>query len=112
MQMEINTHLNILHINLNTNYENTTSTSVALDSMVAKFGRTSSVGWHYTSPEGVKPDLHHGLLSKSLCGGIAYLGVICRLDYGFGLSTSLSGTYVSMGNAVVWDMMVVSNRLS
>jgi hypothetical protein len=40
-------------------------------------------------------------------GGIAYVGVICDSDYGFGLSASLSGNYVSMGNAVVWDMMVV-----
>ena len=72
------------------------------------FGRTSSVGWHYTSSTGVKPDLHHALLSKNMGGGIAYVGVICDSDYGFGLSASLSGNYVSMGNAVVWDMMVVS----
>ena len=73
--------------------------------MVARYGRTS---WHYTSPSGVKPDLHHALLGKDLKGGIAYVGVICREDYGFGLSASLSGSYRSMSNAVVWDMMVVS----
>ena len=106
-QTEINTHLNVLHINLNNNYDNSATTSDALHYMRNTFGRTSSVGWHYTSSTGVKPDLHHALLSKNMGGGIAYVGVICDSDYGFGLSASLSGNYVSMGNAVVWDMMVV-----
>ncbi len=108
LQTEIDTHLNVLHINLNTNYDTSSTTSAALDTMRAIFARSSSVGWHYTSPSGVKPDLHHALLSKMLGGGIAYLSQICSPDYGFGLSASLSGSYVSMGNAVVWDMMVVS----
>ena len=73
------------------------------------YARTTSQGWHYTSPSGVKPDLHHALLGKGLGGGVAYVGVICRPDYGFGLSASLGGGYVSMSNAVVWDMMVVSS---
>ena len=64
--------------------------------------------WHYISPEGVWPDLHHALLSKSLGGGIAYKGVLCMSDFGYGLSGDLSGSYQSMDNAVVWDMMVVS----
>jgi hypothetical protein len=96
-------------MNLNTNYDSSTSTSAALTTMRTKYARSTSVGWHYTSPSGIKPDLHHALLSKSLGGGIAYIGVICNSDYGFGLSASLSGTYSSMGNAVVWDMMVVSS---
>ncbi len=106
IQTEINTHLNVLHINLNTNYDTATSTDGALDTMLSIFA--SAAGWHYTSPEGIKPDLHHALLSKNLGGGIAYLGQICSSSYGFGLSANLSGNYVSMDNAVVWDMMVVS----
>ena len=38
------------------------------------------------------------------------MGVICDSSGGFGLSASLSGDYLSMGNAVVWDMNVVSKR--
>ena len=78
--------------------------------MRSKFA--SAAGWHYTSPEGIQPDLHHALLSRDLGGGIAYLGQICNSDYGFGLSTTLSGDYASMGSAVVWDMMVVSRMWS
>jgi len=107
LQTEIDTHLHVLHINLNTNYDSAASTSAALTTMRTIFARTGG-NWHYTSPSGVKPDLHHALLSKNLGGGIAFIGVICRSDYGFGLSASLSGSYRSMSNAVVWDMMVVS----
>jgi hypothetical protein len=108
LQTEINTHLNILHIVLNANYAASTSTSAALTQMRTIYSRTATQGWHYTSPNGIKPDLHHAVLGKNLGGGIAYVGVICRQDYGFGLSASLSGGYASMSNAVVWDMMVVS----
>ena len=107
LQTEIDTHLHVLHINLNANYDSAASTSAALATMRTIFARTGG-NWHYTSPSGVKPDLHHALLSRNLGGGIAYVGVICREDYGFGLSASLSGSYRSMSNAVVWDMMVVS----
>ena len=104
-QSEIDTHLNVLHIDLNTNYNTATSTSTALSTMMSTYSRSS---WHFTSPTGVKPDLHHALLSKNLGGGIAYVGVICSSTNGFGLSASLSGSYRSMGNGVVWDMNVVS----
>ena len=107
IQTEIDTHLHVLHINLSTNYESAASTSAALTTMRTIFARTGG-NWHYTSPSGVKPDLHHALLSKNLGGGKAYLGVICDSDYGFGLSASLSGSYRSLSNAVVWDMVVVS----
>ena len=106
-QSEINTHLNVLHINLNANYAAETSTSNALNKMLFLWSRPYGGSWHSTF-SGVMPDLHHALLGKNMGGGIAYVGVICRPDYGFGLSASLSGGYVSMSNAVVWDMMVVS----
>ncbi len=107
LQTEIDTHLNVLHIDLNANYATATSTSDALATMRTIYSRPYGGPFHYTSPEGIQPDLHHALLSKSLGGGIAYKGVLCRADYGFGLSGSLSGSYWSMSNAVVWDMMVV-----
>ena len=56
-------------------------------------------------------DLHHALLGNSLGGGIAYVGVLCSQNYGFGLSASLSGTYSSMDAATVWDMKVFTHEL-
>ena len=84
-----------------------TSTSSVLDAMRGIYG--STVGWHYTSPSGIKPDLHHALLGKSIGGGRAGKGVICDPSLGFGMSSSLKGNFVSMDNAVVWDIYVVSS---
>jgi hypothetical protein len=108
IQTEISTHLHVLHISLTTAYNSMADTSTAIDAMLAKFG--SSVGWHYTSPSGIKPDLHHALLRRDLGGGIAYLGTICNSNYGFGVSSGIVGNFVSMGNAAVWDIFVVSMR--
>ena len=99
----------MLHINLNNNYNSATDTSAAFNAMKARFA--SSVGWHYTSPSGIKPDLHHGLLGRDLGGGLAGIGVMCSSASGFAVSTGLRGDFVSMGNAAVWDMMVVSSSL-
>ena len=110
IQTEINTHLHVLHISLTTAYNSMTDTSTALDAMTAKFGRSSTVGWHYTSPTGIKPDLHHALLNRDLGGGRASLGVICSSSSGFGVSGGIVGNFVSMGNAAVWDMMVVRTK--
>jgi hypothetical protein len=81
--------------------------------MTSIYSRTS---WHYTSQEGIQPDLHHALLKKNLGGGIAWLvyvngvtdGVICSPELGFGVSSGISGNYQSMSQAVVWDIYVVS----
>lgn len=103
---EVDTHLNVLHIDLNNNYDNAADLFVALDIMQSTFANSSS--WHFTSPAGIKPDLHHALLSKHFGGGIANEGVICDSENGFGLSADLTGSYQSMDQAVAWDMMVVS----
>jgi hypothetical protein len=105
--MEINTHLNVLHINLNHNYDSAINIEAALDTMVARYAGTS---WHYTSSSGFKPDLHHALLGKDLKGGIAYESVICNPHFGFGVTSGIRGAFVSMGNAAIWDMTVVCSR--
>ena len=97
--------MNVLYISLNTNYDSSTSTEEALDLMLNMYRGSS---WHYTSPLGVNPDLHHALLGRDLNGGLAYPGVLCDPELGFGVSTGLNGDFVSMGNSVIWDMKVVS----
>ena len=84
-----------------------TNAGNVLNTMRARYARTS---WHYTSPSGIQPDLHHGLLGKELGGGVAYGGVICNPSWGFGVSGGLMGTNVSMGNAALWDMIMVCSR--
>jgi hypothetical protein len=106
IQTEINTHLHVLHIDLNTNYDGMTDTSTVLDEMRYIYGSTA--GWHYTSPSGIQPDLHHALLGESVGGGKAGVSVICDPSLGFGVSGGLKGDFVNMDNAVVWDIHVVS----
>ncbi len=84
-----------------------TSTSTVLDAMRGIYG--STVGWHYTSPSGIKPDLHHTLLGMTIGVGRAGKGVICDPSLGFGMSSNLNGNFVSMDNAIVWDIYVVSS---
>jgi hypothetical protein len=54
--------------------------------------------WH--SPD---VDLHHALLG-GIGGGIAYIGVVCRSNWGFGLTGGMKGSFESMGLPMVWDM--------
>lgn len=60
-ETEIDTHIHVLHVELNTNYDTISDTRSALSMMTNKFGRE---GWHYRSPTGIEPDLHHALLSR------------------------------------------------
>ena len=62
-ETEIDTHLHVLHVELNANYDTTYDTRSALNIMTTKFGSRAG-GWHYTSPTGIQPDLHHTLLSR------------------------------------------------
>jgi len=103
-ESEIDTHLSLLHIALTSNYNSASGTGNALDTMRSIY---ASQGFGYYP--GI--DLHHALLSNNLGGGIAYLGVLCDSNYGFGLSASLSGNFVSMSNSVVWDMMVFMHEV-
>lgn len=104
---EIHTHLNVIAIAYTDLYNSATSTLNALeDIMRPTFATAYGQPFHY---EGA--DLHHALLGKGLGGGIAYVGTLCRSDYGFGLSASLTGSYTSMDAATVWDMKVFTVRL-
>jgi hypothetical protein len=56
-------------------------------------------------------DLHHAILGKNLGGGIAYVGVVCNKNFGFGVSASITGSYTSMSAGVTWDSMVVTHEI-
>jgi hypothetical protein len=70
--------------------------------------RTNYAGntWHAPNV-----DIHHALLGR-IGGGIAYIGVVCRSDWGFGLTGGLSGSFTSMGQPVVWDMKGFMHEVS
>ena len=90
--------MNVIAISLNTNYDSAANINGVLDNIVYKYGGSS---WHYTSPSGINPDLHHALLGRGLGGGRAYGGVPCNPGLGFRVSSGPIGDFVSMGNSVV-----------
>jgi hypothetical protein len=74
-----------------------------------KYAHPTWPAWHYTSPTGAVPDLHHALLGNKLGGGIAFeLNSVCDPGYGYGLSANLLGDFVSMSSSAVRDMVMVS----
>jgi hypothetical protein len=100
---EIDTHLNVAVIALSTLYDSAKWTDTALKTMRATYGGSQ---WHTS---GI--DLHHGLFGKDMGGGIAYVGVLCNSFYGFGLSASLSGNFVSLDRRLVWDAYVFMHEI-
>ncbi|KAL7505444.1 hypothetical protein ACHAXN_002933 [Cyclotella atomus] len=79
-EIEIDTHLNVAFVDLNSVYDLSTCTSDALTIMRTTYAAST---WHHPV------NLHHALLGRDLRGGIAYIGVLCRSDYGFGLTASI-----------------------
>ena len=70
--------------------------------MWLKFAQPTWPAWHFTSPTGSVPDLHHALLGTQLGGGVAYeLNTVCDPGYGYGLSADLVGDFVSMSRISV-----------
>ena len=53
----------------------------------------------------------HFLSGKNLGGGIAYLGVLCNNDYGYGLSASIRGDFSLANPQPIWDIIVVTHEI-
>ena len=101
--------MNVLHIDLNSDYDSAVDTLEAIYAMWYKYAHPTWPAWHFTSPTGAVPDLHHALLGKPLGGGIAMdYNTICDPGYGYGLSADLIGDFVSMSSATGWDLSTVS----
>ena len=99
----VDTHLNVFQMELTTRYNNIKNTMAGLDIM-----RSNWAGNKWSNSQ---VNLHHALLGKSLGGGVAYVGVVCNKNYGMGVSTSISGSFSSMGAGVVWDSMVFTHEI-
>ncbi|KAL7533144.1 hypothetical protein ACHAXR_005066, partial [Thalassiosira sp. AJA248-18] len=109
-ESEIDTHLNLLHIDVNSNYSNPQVVGTAAEALFrmrdiyGSYGDTSQ--WHFPGA-----DLQHALLGRNLGGGVAWKGFICSPDLGYGVSSGIEGTFQSMDSWVIWDMMVFMHEL-
>ncbi len=99
----VSTHLNVHQIATTNVYDNIKSASDGLSIMKKNWAGNK---WGYDDV-----DLHHAVLGKDLGGGIAYVGVICNKNYGFGVSTSVKGSFTNMNAGVTWDSMVFTHEI-
>jgi len=59
-------------------------------------------------------ELAHFLSGRGLGGGVAWLGVVCNPNYGFGLSADLGGSFpypIVNNSHSNWDLMVVAHEI-
>jgi len=100
-EREIDTHLHVVNIDINNNYDTYTTTISALRRMQVLHKADS---WS-------EFDIHHGMLGRGLGGGIAYVGTVCNPSAGFGLSTGLTGSFEDLGADAMWDLIVVMHEI-
>ncbi len=119
---EINTSLVVQSVSLWTTAQDPWSQTSTLCGLM-EFGRYWNL--HRT---GVSRTIAHFMSGKSLGGGIAWLGVLCRSGFsatascpgvptdaawggGYGFTASLSGTFNVNNPTVMWDIMAVSHEI-
>ncbi|MCC7013812.1 MAG: zinc-dependent metalloprotease [Planctomycetes bacterium] len=86
------------------------STSAMLD----EFQHSWAPFWSGNQP--VAANLSHFLSGASLGGGIAYVGVLCDVNYGFGVSANLNtailwGSWSASAGPLTWDFVVFAHEL-
>jgi len=97
-------------MHLTANYESYSKSGEALQRMREIYGPDSdSDQWHYTEGNGI--DLHHAILGKRMNGGIAYIDSLCSPEYGFGVSPTMRGSFLSLDYATVWDTAVLAHEI-
>lgn len=113
---DVQTTLSIAYLGVHTNSNDGWTTPDGPGSagdMLAEFKAAWSGG---TNTWPADADLAHFLSGASLGGGIAYLGVLCSQNYGFGVSGNLRAninwqTWTGNSSPIAWDFIVVAHEL-
>jgi len=106
LQHEVDTRLNIVSITEQTFYDELTTTKEALKAQrlhprpeLEGDGSDSSI------------ILHHALLGRWLGGGIAFIDSICDKQWGYGVTSDLSGNLNDIGSLVLFDFFILTHEL-
>ena len=105
LQHEVDTRLNIVSITEQTFYDELSTTKEALKAQRM-----------YPRPELESSDdssiiLHHALLGRWLGGGIAFIDSICDKQWGYGVTSDLSGNLDNIGPLVFFDFFILTHEL-
>ena len=79
-----------------------TTTSTALSELLSYWNA------NYTS---VSRTIVHMLSGKNMGGGIAYIGVLCNSNFGYGLSSSLSTSFSTTTPSLYWDILCYTHEI-
>ncbi|HBG94235.1 MAG TPA: hypothetical protein DDY14_02695 [Chromatiaceae bacterium] len=107
-QQEVNTQLQIGYSRLWTN-------GATADPWNATSGTPAALGelrsYWLQNMTGVDRATVHMLSGKRLGGGIAYVGVLCNSEFGFGLTANISGDFDIDNPQVLWDVVAVAHEI-
>jgi len=108
-EFEIDTHLNVLHIEATTMYDGASDAQAALDLMKANYSGNT---WHYADPvTGENPDLHHFMSFRSEIVGVASVGGVCDSLIGYGVTGGMVGSLSSIDGSMFWDLDNLAHEL-
>ena len=86
-EFEIDTHLNVLHIEKTSMHNDAANATEALNLMRDTY---ASDTWHYTDQSGNSPDLHNFMAYRSSIVGVASVGGVCDSQLGYSVSNFFS----------------------
>lgn len=76
-----------------------------------KTGLTSFQNYWNANRRDTRRAIAHFLSGKNLGGGVAYIGVLCDENNGYGYSANISGSFSIDNPHTVWDILVVTHEI-
>mmetsp|Transcript_280 Transcript_280/g.566 ORF Transcript_280/g.566 Transcript_280/m.566 type:complete len:885 (-) Transcript_280:46-2700(-) len=105
---EVDAHLNIIRIEEQTLYDNLSTTREALRAQ-RLHPRPHIISG--SSGGGSKYTLHHAMLGRYLGGGIAFIDSICDEQWGWGVTSDISGKLSNIDEKVLFDFFIVTHEI-
>ena len=96
--------VNIVHIRETDIFDELTSTKSALKEM-RLHPRPDTI--HSNS----KIILHHAMLGRYLGGGIAFIDSICDKQWGYGVTSDISGSLTNLDELVLFDFFIITHEI-
>ncbi|KAL3780992.1 hypothetical protein ACHAWO_007453 [Cyclotella atomus] len=101
---EVDAHLNVVHVEETDRFDSQTNAKEALSLMRMQLGLQSNSTYYKDSRS--KFRLHHAVLGRYLGGGIAFIDSICDQDWGFGVTSDISGNLENVDENVLFDFFI------
>ena len=103
---EVDTHLNVVHIQETDLYDELTDVKEALRAQ-----RLAERPYGISNQDSPRIILHHALLGRYLGGGIAFIDSICDDNWGYGVTSDISGSLSNMDELVLFDFFIVTHEI-